>query len=104
MPERVDLRRCVERIFEDKLNLIVPALDTDLFATGALDSLSFVELLVELERECGVKMSLEDLELANFQSVGSIVAFLAARLGSKYGRAEGSCAVPAERDPQAERG
>lgn len=85
MPEIVSLRRRIGTIFREKLNLVVPSDDTDLFATGGLDSLSFVELLVVIEREYGVKVSLEDLELENFRSIDSIAGFIAGRLERQGG-------------------
>ena len=76
MSEPDSLERRIEKIFEEKLKLVVPSADTDLFATGVLDSLSFVELLLELERGYGVKISLEDLELENFRSIAGIARFV----------------------------
>lgn len=80
MPELTRLQEHIGKIFEEKLHLVVPSVDTDLFVTGGLDSLSFVELLFELEREYGLKVSLQDLELRNFQSIASIAGFIAGRL------------------------
>ncbi len=74
------LQERIGKIFEAKLNLVVPSVDTDLFETGGLDSLTFVELLLELEREYGIKVDLEDLELVNFQSIANIAGFIAQRL------------------------
>ena len=76
MSESDSLERRIEKIFEEKLKLVVPSADTDLFATGGLDSLSFVELLLELERGYGLKISLEDLELENFRSIAGIARFV----------------------------
>lgn len=83
MIETTHLQERIGKTFETKLNLVVPSVDTDLFETGGLDSLTFVELLLELEREYGVKVDLEDLELGNFQSIASIAGFIAQRLGQK---------------------
>lgn len=81
MIEIAYLQERIGKIFGTKLNLVVPSVDTDLFDTGGLDSLTFVELLLELEREYGVKVDLEDLELGNFQSIAKIAGFIAQRLG-----------------------
>jgi len=72
------LRAEVAAIFADVLKIEVPDHGTDLLATGLLDSLGFVELLVELERRFGVEVAMEALELANFRSVAAIAAFVAA--------------------------
>ena len=83
MSEPASLEERIGKIFEQKLNLVVPSVDTDLFANGGLDSLSFVELLVQLEREYEVVISLEDIELDNFRSIARIAEFIANRDGQK---------------------
>lgn len=65
--------------FSDRLNVDVPSAESDLLQAGFLDSLSFVDLLLYLEEEFGVSISLDDLDLANFRSVGRISAYLAGR-------------------------
>src|SRR2546427_4130746 len=45
------------------LHLEVPSLDTDLLATGVLDSLQFAALLLHLEQEFGISISLAALEM-----------------------------------------
>lgn len=75
-PELIDR---VARIFHDVLNREVSSAETDLFETGVLDSLAFVELLLQLELECGVTTSVEDLEVDNFRTIARIAAFVGAR-------------------------
>jgi D-alanine--poly(phosphoribitol) ligase subunit 2 len=67
----------IARLFEEKLHLEIPSADTDLFETGALDSMAFVELLVQLEQQFGIKVSFEDLELDTFRSIKKIAEFVA---------------------------
>lgn len=62
------------------LHLEAPPADADLFETGVLDSLAFVELLLLLEREFGVATSAADLEVENFRSIARIADFVAARV------------------------
>jgi acyl carrier protein len=57
----------------------VPAPDTDVFESGLLDSLAFVDLLGALEHEFGVTIALDDLEVDNFRSIDRIAEFIAAR-------------------------
>jgi|SRR5579864_9692635 len=66
----------------DVLGVEVPSVDTDLFESGALDSLLFVNLLVHIENAFGVKVPLEELELEHFRSVKNIAEFLLGRSGS----------------------
>jgi methoxymalonate biosynthesis acyl carrier protein len=74
-----DLHDRIVRVFSGSLNLDIPSDDTDLFESGVLDSLAFVELLLHLEREFGVSTSLDDLEIENFRSITRIVEFVDAR-------------------------
>ena len=80
MPDVNQLRERIAAVFSGGLQLDVPASDTDLFETGILDSLAFVQLLVQLEEEFGVTTSVDDLELDNFRSLDSIAAFIASRV------------------------
>jgi methoxymalonate biosynthesis acyl carrier protein len=75
-----ELRERVAHLFSGGMNLDVPSADTDLFDTGVLDSLAFVELLLQLEREFGLTTSVDDLEVENFKSIARIADFVNARL------------------------
>ena len=76
MTDRATLHRRIANWFLTSLNLEIPSPETDLFETGVLDSLGFVELVLHLEQEFGVKITLEQVELDNFRSVERIAAFL----------------------------
>jgi D-alanine--poly(phosphoribitol) ligase subunit 2 len=73
----------IGRLFVERLNLDVPADGVDLFEVGLLDSLAFVQLLVGLEEEFGIRLSLEEIDVDSFRSVGKIAAFVAERLGGR---------------------
>ena len=75
----LDLRTEVAAVFADVLKIEVPSYDTDLLATGLLDSLGFVDLLLELERRFGMRVSLETIEPENFRSVANIAQFMVAQ-------------------------
>jgi acyl carrier protein len=67
------------RVFAERLDVEVPAPGTDLFETGILDSLRFVELLAVLEETFGVRVTVEELEIDDFRSLSRIADFLAAK-------------------------
>lgn len=69
----------VAALFTERLHLAAPAPDADLFAEGVLDSLYFVELLLRLEREFGLTIAPEDVDLDRFRSIAGIARFVAAR-------------------------
>jgi D-alanine--poly(phosphoribitol) ligase subunit 2 len=72
----------VADIFSQKLQIDVPSYDTDLFEAGILDSLQLVELLFELEKTFGVRISLGDTDLETFRSIERIALTLAGKNGS----------------------
>jgi D-alanine--poly(phosphoribitol) ligase subunit 2 len=67
------------KLFTDQLNTEVPAANTDLFETGILDSLRFVELLAALEETFAVRVSVDELDIDDFRNLSRIVDFLAAK-------------------------
>jgi acyl carrier protein len=66
----------VQRLFVEELELDVDA-DADLIDSGAMDSLVFVQLLEQLEREFGVQVDVAELDLGVFTSVSRIARFVA---------------------------
>jgi len=85
-PEIANTTSVLDRItelFAHALNVDVPSAETDLFDTGVLDSLAFVELLLHLEREFGIKIAVDDLEVDNFRSLRQIAAFVTERTAAR---------------------
>lgn len=80
MPGSPDLCDRIGRIFSETIHVDVPSPDIDLFEAGLLDSLAFVELLLQLELEFGVTTSLEDLDAAHFGSIARIAEFVSSRV------------------------
>jgi acyl carrier protein len=66
----------IQRLFIEALNAEAPSVDADLIESGLLDSLALVELLFALEREFGVAIALEELDIDTFRSVRRIGAFV----------------------------
>lgn len=79
MQDALTLHQRITRLFVEHLNVDVASFDTDLLNTGILDSLQFVELLLRLENEFGLTVSLDDLEIDFFRSIDTIAAFVANR-------------------------
>jgi acyl carrier protein len=63
-------------VFRDKLELNVPSPETDLMGTGLMDSLIFVDLVFQIEKEFGVTIAMEKLEVEYFRSIYSIGQFI----------------------------
>jgi len=79
MAETPSLHDRIAGLFSGKLNVDPPETDADLFEAGVLDSLAFVELLLHVEREFGVTVAVDDLQVENFRSIDRIAAFVTAR-------------------------
>ena len=82
MSNAARLREQLTSFFADEMSLQIPSVDTDLFDTGVLDSLAFEQLLLHLEREFGVTMSVDDLEMDHFRSIAQIAGFVATHADS----------------------
>lgn len=64
-------------LFAEKLNLEVRQVDDDLVEKGMIDSMTFVDLLAHLERDFGINISTDALDLDNFRSIAKIAEFVA---------------------------
>jgi D-alanine--poly(phosphoribitol) ligase subunit 2 len=76
MSDDLTLQNQIAHLFLKEMNLEVPSPDTDLFETGILDSLAFVDLALHLEQKFGVKMAIESMELDHFRSIARIAQFV----------------------------
>ncbi len=56
-------------LFSESLDRDVPSLDTDLLETGLIDSLSLVDLLMNLESEFGLTVDMSDIDLEQLRTV-----------------------------------
>jgi methoxymalonate biosynthesis acyl carrier protein len=50
--------------------------DDDIFATGYVNSLFAVQLVMWIERTFGTPVASEDLDISNFHTVGAIIRFI----------------------------
>ena len=80
----------VKTFFAEKLFVEIGADDENLTEAGALDSMGIVELLLFLERTYGVEFPMQEIEMEDLQSVGSIAQMV-------RGRAELTAASEASR-------
>lgn len=67
----------LQRIFREELFVEPESPDSDLVQSGVLDSLTVVRLLVVLEQEFGLTVAMDDLDLADFRTIGSIAQWVA---------------------------
>ncbi|MBF0573939.1 MAG: acyl carrier protein [Desulfamplus sp.] len=60
------------------INEITP--DLDLFASGRVNSLFAMQLVLFVEKEFGFKVENEDLDYENFKSIDAILVFIQRKL------------------------
>ena len=75
MPVISDPNVIVDRLgalFAESFHIEVPSPDTDLLESGLLDSFQFVELLAQLERQFGLRIRLDDIELDDVRTLERI--------------------------------
>ena len=87
----MQLTREIAQLINDQLLVEVNSPEDDLLASGILDSLTLVQLLLDLERRFGVTIPLAELEIDDFRSVNSIASLVQARRSANNGskRSEG---------------
>ena len=66
----------VHRIIAEDMQLDVPKPDLDLIDAGLLDSLSFIQLLVQLESSFAISINLQSIDLDDLRSVEAIGQFV----------------------------
>ena len=81
MVEATTLQEQIMSLFTERLNRAVPSPDTELFETGLLDSLALVDLLLCLEQEFGMPVSVDELDVEDFSSVNNIAKFILRKNG-----------------------
>lgn len=72
-------------ILQVQLHIELPDSATDLLATGILDSLAFVSLLVAIEERFGVVVDVNELSLDDFRTLASIAEYVQAHGGQLEG-------------------
>lgn len=71
----------IHRLFRERIAVEVPSVDTDLFASGLVDSLAFVELLVAIEEELGTRIALDELDLEDLRTIARIARLVSSQNG-----------------------
>ncbi|MCK4565149.1 MAG: acyl carrier protein [Verrucomicrobia bacterium] len=56
--------------------------DDNLFTSGVVNSLFAMQLVLFVEKEFGIQVANEDLDIENFKSLNAIVGFIENKLGT----------------------
>ena len=78
------IREGVRQYLAGHLGRQVPD-DENIFAVGLVNSLFAVQLVTDVERQFGVVVETDELDLRNFCSVDAITAYLAGKTASAVG-------------------
>jgi D-alanine--poly(phosphoribitol) ligase subunit 2 len=77
MPDQI-LYGQIAKFFSERLSLTVSSPSEDLFETGVLDSMAFVDLVMHLEQQFNIRISADEFEPDNFRSIAKIAGFVTA--------------------------
>jgi acyl carrier protein len=66
----------IREVFVTKLHIEPPADGVDMIAAGLLDSLNIVALLLHVEQELGIKVTVDDVEIDDFRTIDGIARCL----------------------------
>jgi D-alanine--poly(phosphoribitol) ligase subunit 2 len=66
----------ISKLLAGKVHVEAPSSATDLMEAGILDSLALIELIVGLEKEFGVQIPFEQVEIDDFRSVAAISRYV----------------------------
>jgi methoxymalonate biosynthesis acyl carrier protein len=76
--ERTNLIREIQALLEETLSIQVER-ETNLFETGVLDSMTLVQLILQLEEKFRFRLPMEDIDVEPFRSVTRIAELVANR-------------------------
>lgn len=82
-PTAAELGSRITRLIRDTLHFDVPGADTDLMASGLIDSMGLVTLVVDLEQEFGCEIPLEAFDIECFRSVDRMASFMQSALAPR---------------------
>ena len=69
----------IEVLCSERLSIRIGSTDQDLFETGLLDSLSLVQLIIELEHHFQLELPMGELDLSSLRSIDEMARLIATR-------------------------
>jgi acyl carrier protein len=73
---RFELMREIQNLIQETFSVRIKSTQDDLFDSGVIDSIILVQLILRLEERFSLDLVMEDLDLDDFTSVGTIAAFV----------------------------
>ncbi|NJN63951.1 MAG: acyl carrier protein [Acidobacteria bacterium] len=75
-----EVQEQIRTILVEQANVEVPNPDFDLIDSGVMDSLTFVDMLFQIEQRFRVSLEIESLELDDIRSVASLGRLVLAKI------------------------
>ena len=94
MEKNVTLER-LRQLFASTFHIEPPSADVDLVDNGILDSFQLVELLFQLEKEFGLRIALERLDLDDLRTLDRISRAVTANAAGRTTANDEASPVPA---------
>ena len=76
MRKRQEIQETVKSYIEERIDLEDLSEEINIFDEGIVNSLFAIEIMTFLEKIFAIKIGMEDLDMANFQSINAIVDFV----------------------------
>jgi methoxymalonate biosynthesis acyl carrier protein len=73
----------IRRFINESINIDALSDDENLFESGIVNSLFAVQLTTFIESRFGIEVGMDDLEIANFQSVNATADFVARKTAAR---------------------
>lgn len=74
--EATKTERELLEMFSTTMNISVPSVSSDLIHEGILDSITLVDLLLNIENNFGFTVSLEDLDFDRLRTIKKIAEYI----------------------------
>jgi len=78
-----EIRQTVREFISASIDINNLSDDENLFETGIVNSLFAVQLMTFIEKTFGIEVSIDDLDIENFKSVGATAAFVLKKNGQQ---------------------
>lgn len=80
-----EVKHAIRRFINDSISIEGLGDDEDLFASGIVNSLFAVQLMTFVERTYGLEISMDDLDIENFNSINATSDFIFRKTIAKTG-------------------
>jgi methoxymalonate biosynthesis acyl carrier protein len=77
------VKQAIRNFIQTSINIEALGDEENLFESGIVNSLFAVQLMTFIEREFGIEVGTDDLDMNNFKSIDATAAFIARKEGAQ---------------------